>query len=241
MDRIKVLTKHQCELVANEVNRLEESWIPRHERGFYSLGAAAYLDAPTRQTIDSFNLEQPENKQYLNCSAQYNKLLNHHFAEVYDAVKRSLTDHLKEKVIYAKGKAKPGFHIFNHHASNAKATSHVPHYDRQYEGLDWGFDVTIQNAVTISYTLPIKIPLAGAGIYFWDIRLEDVVNEEESAALSLVKKAKVCRESYSVGELICHPGHQLHRISPWHSNPDEQRLTLQGHGIFLNGCWQLYW
>lgn len=47
---------------------------------------------------------------------------------------------------------------------------------------------------------------------------------------------------YQVGQLIIHSGHTIHQAAPGKNlQPDDERITLQGHGIFSQGSWQLYW
>ena len=241
MKKIQILTSDSCKEIAETVNELKDHWISRHDFGFYSLGAAAYLDAPPQKTIEMFELAGPAENQYMENVARYNGLLWEHFSELYKIVKDALSTIFDSDVEYAVDKALPGFHIFNHNIAHAKSSAHVPHYDGQYEGLDWGQEVTGLNAKTFSFTLPIKLPVVGGGIYFWPVQLEEVLQLSKSDALNLVKAAKSQRVSYSPGELVCHPGHQLHRIAPWKSVPEDQRMTLQGHGLYLDGCWQLYW
>jgi hypothetical protein len=241
MDRIPILSKAACLEIVDAVNSLQAFWITRHEFGFYSLGAAAYLDAPPQKTIDMFKLEGPAEHQYMDNVEKYNGILSEYFSSVYVSLKDALSAQLNAEVEYAPGKALPGFHIFNHSQAHAKSSAHVPHYDGQYEGLDWGREVNVSNANTFSFTLPVKLPKAGGGIYFWPIRLEEILQLRKEEALKLVKAAKSHRESYQVGEMICHPGHQLHRIAPWVSEPGDQRMTLQGHGLYLDNRWLLYW
>jgi len=48
--------------------------------------------------------------------------------------------------------------------------------------------------------------------------------------------------AYQPGTLVLHSGHMLHQIAPVPSvEPDDERIALQGHGIFYDGGWKLYW
>lgn len=46
---------------------------------------------------------------------------------------------------------------------------------------------------------------------------------------------------YKVGQMFYHTGHVLHQIIPGYDlQPDDRRITLQGHGIKCDGIWRLY-
>ena len=170
-----------------------------------------------------------------------NARLEEGFSPLYSHLIDALASHVEGEVRYASGKALPGFHIFNHHTNYQKPTAHVAHYDRQYEQLDWNREIQVGQVKTISFTLPVKLPASGGGLLLWDVNLADILSMDKEAAISRVKSANVHREHYQVGNLVCHPGHQLHRIAPWNSQPGDQRITLQGHAIQLDDTWEVYW
>ena len=48
-------------------------------------------------------------------------------------------------------------------------------------------------------------------------------------------------EMYHEGSMIWFTGHVLHQIIPGYKlNPDDMRITLQGHGIKCDGTWRIY-
>jgi hypothetical protein len=241
MHTIPLILPPEATRITDTINGLSESLIKRDDFALYSLGAAAYLDAPTQNTIDKFDLDVLPQDIYLKRLAENNDLLMNYFSDIYFRLQQQLQNHLGEKVCYAIGKALPGFHIFNAHAQYANASAHVPHYDRQYEQLTWTQTVTPFNARTISFTLPISLPASGGGLYLWPLDLTEVLNTEKSEVAKLVRAAKCTAHKYAIGELICHNGHQLHRIAPWVSATGDQRITLQGHGLFIDDMWKLYW
>ena len=241
MKKIDILNPEKIFDIVDKVNKFGDHWQHRDKFELYTLGAAAYIDAPTQETIANFGLSKPELNQYQNLVKNTNALLEANFSDLYQHLLNSLSTLLGKKVCFAEGKALPGFHIFNAHSHYAQAKSHVPHYDRQYECLDWNEAVNASNAETISFTLPLKLPKAGGGLCLWDLELNDVLGLEKTAALTYVKKARMHKETYKAGTLVCHSGHQLHRIEPWQSKGDEQRITLQGHGLLLQNCWHIYW
>ena len=87
-------------------------------------------------------------------------------------------------------------------------------------------------------------PAEKAGLKQYDIlkKLDDqiLVNPEQLVELVRSKKSKTCL--YQLGGLICHNGNHLHQIMPWQAQSnDDQRITMQGHGLFFDGFWNLYW
>ena len=75
-----------------------------------------------------------------------------------------------------------------------------------------------------SFTLPIKLPVHGGGLSIWNAKFE---------------KERIL---YTPGEIFVHPGNLMHQIAgqPF-VEPGDQRITLQGHGIKVDGKTILYW
>ena len=47
---------------------------------------------------------------------------------------------------------------------------------------------------------------------------------------------------YTPGVLMLHSGHTLHQIAAVdQAYPDDERITLQGHGLYCDGAWTIYW
>ena len=241
LDRMAICSAAEAAAHADTVNKLQQHWVARDQSALFTLGAAAYLDAPTPETVAKFGLPVPEDNAYEVGVEKFNPVLKGAFAVLYDDIRLALAGHLGTEVHYAPGKAYPGFHVFNHHPQYASPTAQVPHYDRQYEALQWGQPVTVENARTLSFTLLLKMPASGAGLMVWNVYLQDILGLDKAQAIEKIKQARTWREDYAVGELVLHPGHQLHRIAPWQSNEQEQRITLQGHALYINDCWMLYW
>lgn len=239
--KLNICSTQEAQAYTDAVLSLHDHWIARDNYALSTLGAAAYLDAPTARTVRKFGILPPKHDTYENNVEKYNPLLSQAFDTLYSAVLSGLSKHLQAETVYPPDKAFPGFHIFNHHPHYALPTTHIPHYDRQYESLKWQQEVPVAVARTISFTLPLQIPANGAGLVLWDIELNDVLGLDKQQAIDKVKSARTWRENYNVGEMVCHPGHLLHRIAPWHSSEGERRITLQGHGLYQNDQWHLYW
>ena len=57
-------------------------------------------------------------------------------------------------------------------------------------------------------------------------------------------KGAWCRRlhAYEVGKIALHSGQVVHQISSaMYLTPEDARVTLQGHAVFSNGVWEVYW
>lgn len=239
--RAQVLDAAACREIAAAVHALRGLWVARDEAAFHTLGAALYLDAPRPETLARFGVPAPAPDQYARQMACSNPVLREYFGPLYVALATALRDLLNADVRYAEGCALPGFHRFGAAAIYARGTAHVPHFDRQYECFAWPPDAEIDFAQTISVTLPIRLPRAGGGLKVWNLALDEVLALGQEAARARAATMRAAVHPYRIGELVCHPGHLLHQIQPWHAEAGDERLTLQAHAVFYAGAWQLYW
>lgn len=239
--RARVLDAATCEEIDATVHALRAHWIARDAAAMYTLGAALYLDAPTPETAARFGLSDLAPDRYARHMASTAPLLRVHFSPLYAALTAALESLLGCEVRFAANRALPGFHIFGAAAIYASSTAHVPHFDRQYECIDWPNAAEIDFSRTISVTLPIRLPTSGGGLRVWNLSLDEVqtVPKHEARRRAAAAESRVHR--YAAGELICHPGQLLHQIQPWAAVPGDERVTLQAHGLFYDGAWQLYW
>lgn len=239
--RAQVLDAAACRTLRDTVELLREQWVSRDAQAFHTLGAALYLDRPRPETLAQFAREAPPPTQYDALRAATDMLLRSHFGELYTALARALERLLQAEVRYAEGLALPGFHIYEHAAIYGDSRYHVPHFDRQYECAQWPPEQAIDFTRAISITLPLALPVGGGGLRVWDLTLAEVQALAPAAARARAAAASSERHVYRLGELVCHPGHRLHQVAPWVSRPGDQRITLQAHGLFYDGAWQLYW
>ena len=88
----------------------------------------------------------------------------------------------------------------------------------------------------------IAMPKAGAGLYFWEQPLHETPDRRDEALIALGEAKESTYYGYELGELFVHDGLHLHAIAGDRvAEPGEVRATLQGHGIFTQGSWQIYW
>lgn len=239
--RAMVLDAAAAAAAARTVFDLAAYWTPRDDAAFHTLGAALYLDAPRDETLATFAIAPPQPAQYEQRMARTNPLLRAHFDALYTALAAALETLLAAPVRYAEGRALPGFHVYREHPRYARQANHVPHFDRQYDCIAWPQAESIDFRRGLSFTLPLQLPVAGGGLRLWQVDLFDVLEAGRERARDIVAAAPRRLHRYRVGELVCHGGHALHQIAAWDSRPGDVRLTLQGHGLFYDGAWQLYW
>jgi hypothetical protein len=227
-----MLREPDCAALVKKLHEHEARWTPRAPGlKFYTLGAASYLD---------------EVSHYLVRAKELNPWLDLIFAELYSALARELTLVLGGKVAFAQDFARPGFHIWQVPGIPTSDEASL-HFDLQYRRLPWPERAEPGFSRPISFTLPLRLPAQGSGLALWNVTAEGVnafcrhtgQNMELDALTHLLERHN---QRYSVGELVVHSGHQLHRIAPTPElTAGDERITLQGHGIYYDDTWHLYW
>jgi hypothetical protein len=230
LTRIPLLGDAACDSVVSEVLAHRARWVRRGTGEFYTLGGASYLD---------------DAEAYAAHTAACNPLLSACFAPLYAHLREQLARALGAPTVYADGKAVPGFHVWG--VPGIPTGPHASlHFDLQYDRLCWPDDVD-RDAPPLSFTLPLQLPRRGAGLSVWDTTYDRVQAFYGRTGFAgtlddLLPLFDERHEPYTRGELIVHSGHQLHRIAPVDAvEPDDLRITLQGHGRRVAGTWQLYW
>jgi hypothetical protein len=227
---ISLLDKSECLDVISNIQSLRESWTQRHEHlPFYALGKATYLDA----------VRDKEN--YYREARTYNQILETNFGELYEKLATSLSTTLNDPVVYYNKAALPGFHIFLAHKAFELPMGSI-HMDLQYRSLDWPLPEPLDSYPLISFTLAISLPKSGGGLNLWDIHHQEVDKLSQFEFSNLIQKSEYKFCNYQVGTMIIHSGHQVHQIAPVKNMiSSDTRITLQGHALFFDNAWHLYW
>lgn len=217
----------QAQALAQRVTELDRYWTRRDpEKPFFTFGAASYLDPP---------------EAYAKGWARTNPVLAAEFAELYEILKAALEEILEAPVSLRSDAALPGFHahgwcrLFEWQAGRV-------HTDRQYQRVPW--DEADQPDFTrpLSFTLPLRLPRGGAGLYTWPIHLDEIEDKPAAELRPLFRERPKELLGYRPGELVLHSGHQVHQIAPLpKGEKDAWRITLQGHGIHCRDGWKIYW
>jgi hypothetical protein len=224
----EILGPGECERARNQVIALKHCWTPRSERGdFFTLGAAAYLDAPNQQAF------------YLEAAHAGNPTLSRTFDWLHERVRRFLEDLFGEPAFFDPQYAVPGFHIFVFRGRDQSSDDIAPraHFDLQWMHAMPGH----VPSATLSFTLPIEEPPGGASMAFWNYRYEDAVRSCSPGVEHALSHPRQTL-TYALGRMVVHDGLILHAIgSSSVTSPVGLRITLQGHGIRLPQGWLLYW
>jgi hypothetical protein len=230
MFHLELLGDAACDSVVTEVLAQRARWIRRGSAEFYTLGAASYLD---------------DADAYAAHTAELNPLLAARFAPLYANLRERLAAALGAPVVQANGKALPGFHVWG--VPGIPTGPHASlHFDLQYDKLTWT-DGPGAGEGSLSFTLPLRLPRRGGGLSLWETTYERVQAFYARTGFAgtledLLPLITERVEPYACGELIVHSGHQLHRIAPVPEvEPDDLRITLQGHARKSGGVWFLYW
>jgi len=102
--------------------------------------------------------------------------------------------------------------------------------------------MAVENYVPISFTLPVVLPDAGAGLWHWDLLHQEVAGMSQGEKEKVISSRSKSYYAYKTGTMLVHSGHQLHQIAAIPNfRADEERITLQGHGLLVDGVWWLYW
>jgi len=236
LDAIPVLSSEECELARQHVHALRPSWITRGSADypFYTVGAASYIDA----------VPGTKPPRYSEILVETNPVLREHFDWLYARVMNKLSVHLQAVVRTADELALPGFHVWQ--GLSVPTSSLSIHFDLQYLSVPWPDVVRSDHSRPLSFTLPIALPRGGGGLNTWDLSFEEQAAQLQASKFAPVEEIAQSRtrtfHPYTPGVLMLHSGHTLHQIAAVDQvYPDDERITLQGHGLYCDGAWTIYW
>jgi hypothetical protein len=235
---IQTLSPDEISGACDALRKLSVYFVDRGKlRGcYFTLGAASYIDASSDGVA-----------QYRRRFRKLNPILTEHFGWLYDVIKGRLEETLGRECYFEPNLALPGFHMWFHPCIFVRPNASV-HFDLQYRHLLWPGRAGADFGRVFSFTLPLRLPLAGGGLNTWDISqttYRSLVNEGVVATVEEVVRLKVVEMAYhpyTVGTLVLSRGTVLHQIAPApRTEPGDARITLQGHGLWCDGRWLLYW
>jgi hypothetical protein len=202
-------------------------WQIRDEVGCtYSLGA-------------SVNLDHRWPSLYLAKAKVCNAVMQQKLKWLYERLGRILSQELACPVEYLPGFGLPGFNIYRTPATLDKPGN--IHCDRQYTLLDlWP---PADFARTLSFTLPLALPRSGGGLNYWNVRFADAPSYQNRVEfLGFFENREPRYHEYTVGRLVVQHGEFFHQLAQTVSpGDDDERITLQGHGVHSGDGWLLYW
>jgi hypothetical protein len=223
-----VFDRGECNSIVNEVDAVRADWVRRHPvLPFFTLGAASYMDAAMGRAL------------YIQRAAQYNPILQEHFGWALERVRECISRAIGLSAEWHPGAALPGFHIYSAHPEFTRPIASI-HFDKQYELLDWQGLSEPDFAHPLSFTLAFVLPLSGGGLNVWDADCRFVPPQMKIS--ELISNRAPAYHRYTPGELVLHSGNFLHQIAPTNRfDPEDRRITLQGHGIKAGNYLYLYW
>jgi hypothetical protein len=156
-------------------------------------------------------------------AATYNPILLGYIAVLYQELLEGLRPYMKGDTVLHHPHALPGFHIFDDRTNGYPGH---PHIDEPFKRCAWPAKVCEPQ----SFTLPLAIPEAGAGLDYWP----DYTDAEIEEYISTGALPQPEYLPYELGVLYVHDGLTPHRIAnPGDMAKGEQRMTLQGHSAYL--------
>jgi hypothetical protein len=229
----QLLQEPDCEEIKEEIFKLEDHWVQRHESfPFYTLGASSYIDA-AELGFEAYN----------ELAQKQNPMLDEKFSSLFETLCAALSEQWQSDVVMHEALARPGFHIFLAHPAFSLTAGSI-HFDRQFESIDWSDIAEVDTSQQRSLTLSIQLPRAGSGLKVWNVNyltFGDLPIEERREVLRDNRKSEY--HPYVTGHLAVHSGHQLHQIAPPpRMGEDDARVTLQAHAVpSSEKTWILYW
>ncbi len=228
-----ILTEEECTQVHRTVHELCNHWTRRAlaPYPFFSLGAASYMDATEKSD------------EYRSKAQQDNRILWEHFGWLYERVRTTIESYVGDAATYKEGFALPGYHIFLAQAIMTQPVASI-HFDLQYMQLPWSPSDNPDVTRPLSFTLPISLPRKGGGLNWWDINYTEFLEAYNLGQIKSTSDVKCAMyyHPYTCGQLVLHSGQMLHQIAPTSEVEEtDERITLQGHALFCNGQWKLYW
>src|SRR5262249_17835589 len=148
--------------------------------------------------------------------AENNALLAEHFGWLHALLREALAAHLGSPCAEAPGLALPGFHVWKAPMIITTPTASI-HFDLQHTLVGLSSHQRPFQRKTISFTMAVRVPKAGAGLDLWDVTYDDVRATLERTQVwpdtgPLCHPDLVVRYPYQLGVLALHDGTRLHRI-----------------------------
>jgi hypothetical protein len=213
VSRIGLIDDAACRVQLALLEAERACWI-RRGADFHTLGAATYLDVCSGS----------DPLRYASNRAACNPVLERCFGPLLEMVRVTLEGVHGAACRFHHALALPGFHIFLGRSLDRVMRDNL-HLDLQHSHLDQGYAV---DSPSFTFTLPLELPRAGGGI-------------EICRAAPGDKRGTVAAYEYRCGELFLHSGRALHRRVHRTATPACRRITLQGHGVWDDEHWVIYW
>jgi hypothetical protein len=230
MAELEILDAAECARALEAVDAVRERWTRRNPMfPFFTLGAASYIDAAASR------------EGYKERARSDNALLAARFGWLLERVRATLATLLGAPVDWQPNAALPGFHIYLAHKIFEQPIASI-HCDSQYELIDWTGCGEPDFREVASFTLALALPRHGGGLNVFDLHRREARDLDNEAFARRVRESTMSYHPYRVGSMVLHSGHLMHQAAPGRDiQPDERRITLQGHCLRAGERWYAYW
>ena len=248
----KLIKEATAKKIADDLASIPEEFFFNRFHGMKTLGAASYLDIKNERSTKYYSSTGKDIEHYLEMAEKTNPVLLKLFQDIYTRLCKFFEEELHIQCSLHSKAALPGFHIYDNINEFKKQSSHIPHFDGQYEDLmpllgpnrQLNEVNRSQLSKTLSYTLPISLPSETCGLRVWNFNYLDTLNRDKQEVKRKLMEEIPRTICYKVGEIVYHSGNNLHQIKSWTYEEGEastKRITLQGHGFVNNDQLYLYW
>lgn len=236
---VDVFTEQESAFWVKTLMGLRKHWIKREVPGFdvalayWTLGNATYLDG-TYKNIK--NLKRS------------NQRLIKKFEGFYATVSRKLSETLNAEVEINDRFTIPGFHIYSADYDwplGIEGAGQI-HLDRPHHRTEYDFGYSD----VLSFTLPIQLPTLGGGLTYWlevPGQIIEVLEKGGKWYHELDESARAWLSAnrqflpYTIGKMVIHDCDTVHQVTNDTPMRDgDFRITMQGHGVFHENRWLIY-
>lgn len=139
----------------------------------------------------------------------------------------------------------PGFHIYQGHPDLPLGLycGGTIHYDSPHKRANFPFQTSDEEV--FSFTLSISLPRNGGGLNYW-VKVPPFVETGKWFHLTSKQSQEwlstnVKHLDYKIGSMVIHDCNILHQMSNnVKTDADDWRITLQGHGVYRDDYWMIY-
>lgn len=222
----RFLTAGDCAAVYEKILSQRDRWVEWEVSKalnirFHTLGAATYL-MPVREV---YHAERKKSAEALRAE----------FGGLYESLFARIEELTGVACVNAAELSPPGFHIYqgNEAAPTGLAAGGNIHLDLPHRLHYKASEVRH----TLSVTVPIVLPSAGAGCYYWRGLPSGFQHGQavprDPAMLRWFDENKAFL-AYETGTMVLHDGMTYHQLAnPVKTTRTDWRITLQGHAVLL--------
>ena len=233
---IDLLTERECLEIRSQIYNMRNVWEQLEPKlPFFILGSPIYKEA------------KANNLTFYNNKVKFlNPIMHEHFGWVYQRLSNALAKELGEPTCYKEILALPGFHILiwddDYKLHPTWGIGSPPHCDHQYKLLSSEILKEINLDKVITFTLSITMANKNCGLDIWDLHATEVIGHSQTEINELLNSRKKTFYPYLAGQVAIQSGLFFHRVPPFQIvQPEDERITLQGHCFFSQGTCQIYW